>query len=424
MAVDPASAAHAVSGAVAGWSDEDKAHPDNIDNIALFAETAVSNAAAQAIPSSELTLDYWMLQNAAAEAEQARNAVTQVLLAEGIYASREIRTGITLYAADSQVISIAVDNPQQLPVERVRIENPYIAVSITKDTFAELAEDEPLFVSAEPINARIYGLIGDGLPVLTAAASDGPLFGVKANAPVIVHFPALTGNIAYQGVIDENGDSMICKDNTATNTLDTPISGDAVVMIKRDNRKNFWDTQNLSANMREAIDYLTSKGVVGGRSDTEYDPESDISRAEIATLIIRALGKNHLNQGNGGFDDVARSDWFYDYVGATKRHGIMTGFPDNTFKGTQIIDKTQIMVVISNTLVAEMAHTLPTDVEPPLTVFADRAAIPDWAARHVALAVRLNLVTRRTDGRFVPEALMSRGDAALTIQSMFKKIWY
>lgn len=61
--------------------------------------------------------------------------------------------------------------------------------------------------------------------------------------------------------------------------------------------------------------------------------------------------------------------------------------------------------------------------ESVLSEFTDAGTIADWARSDIALAAYANMVIRRTDGSFEPEAQITRGDAAVILEKLFDKVW-
>jgi hypothetical protein len=123
------------------------------------------------------------------------------------------------------------------------------------------------------------------------------------------------------------------------------------------------------------------------------------------------------------FKDVSRSHWYYGAVGSAKKHGIINGYDDGTFRGTVNIPKVQIVAIAARTLVTEMKYKKPVNTESLLNTYTDTSAIANWAAEDVALATRENLVLKRTDGKFLSDDRMTRGDAAIILKRMFDRIW-
>ena len=186
------------------------------------------------------------------------------------------------------------------------------------------------------------------------------------------------------------------------------------------NEVDFTDIVGKSAEMQNAIRYLAARGIIGGTGGTNYSPDDSISRAEIAALIVRALGKLD-NSATNSFADVTTADWYYTATGCSQRLGIITGYEDNTFRGRTAINKEQIVAVAARVLISEMNYKTPSNTATYLGKYSD--TVVSWAQPQVALATKENLVVYRTDGTFSGAKDMTRGDAAIIIYRLFQKIW-
>ncbi|MCL2153259.1 MAG: S-layer homology domain-containing protein [Oscillospiraceae bacterium] len=93
-------------------------------------------------------------------------------------------------------------------------------------------------------------------------------------------------------------------------------------------RESFIDTVNADVEKIAAIGVV--KGVGGGR----FDPNSELTREQAATLLARladAIGKP-LAQSTASFGDMdSVSEWAVDAVGQLHGAGVITGYEDNCF---------------------------------------------------------------------------------------------
>ncbi len=83
-----------------------------------------------------------------------------------------------------------------------------------------------------------------------------------------------------------------------------------------------------------AIHWLYEEGIASGDAATgTFFPEHTINRAEFTKLVLLASGvKNPPACSAAPFPDVPKTAWFASYVCAAKDKGIISGFPDGTFK--------------------------------------------------------------------------------------------
>lgn len=82
----------------------------------------------------------------------------------------------------------------------------------------------------------------------------------------------------------------------------------------------------------EAVGYLYAAGLASGTSPTTFNPFGGVTRAQMATFVVRALGKEKDPVPAGtAFSDVPSSHWAYGPVMKAASLGIVKGTTDTTF---------------------------------------------------------------------------------------------
>lgn len=172
------------------------------------------------------------------------------------------------------------------------------------------------------------------------------------------------------------------------------------------------------------IEFAAAKHIVSGVSADKFNPESEITRAEFAALVVRALGLKASAGRNVTFRDVNKANWFYDVVAAAAEAGIIQGYNADTFGAGDRITREQMAVMIaralqaagkSGALTAEQATSV-------LNGFADNTGIASWAKGAVAQAVQEGIIKGRTATTFVPVAKATRAEAAVMIKRLFERL--
>lgn len=73
-----------------------------------------------------------------------------------------------------------------------------------------------------------------------------------------------------------------------------------------------------------AIEALAARSIIQGKGDgTSFDPNANMTRAEFAAIIVRALGLTP--KSNDRFNDVAADQWYAPFIGTAAELGIVTG---------------------------------------------------------------------------------------------------
>ena len=132
---------------------------------------------------------------------------------------------------------------------------------------------------------------------------------------------APSGAVQVNNNVSNDADSVPAVNDGMSNT------GGQVTEDK--NYKNkFTDMDNYWWAM-DAVNDLASKGIIKGRSETEFDPDSKITRADNTVLLLRVLGKTATFSEN--FADVYPDKYYYNEIGMAKALGIASGVGNNCF---------------------------------------------------------------------------------------------
>lgn len=114
------------------------------------------------------------------------------------------------------------------------------------------------------------------------------------------------------------------------------------------------------------------------------------------------------------FDDVKNSE---DHILGIASLGIITGFPDNTFRPDALITRQDAAIIL-----ARLAAAMGAAVEPGSLQFSDAADISDYAKPGVAYAASLGIMNGNADGSFAPRRMITREQAVVTVMNAWRKL--
>ncbi len=98
----------------------------------------------------------------------------------------------------------------------------------------------------------------------------------------------------------------------------------------------------------DSINALVSAGIIKGTSASTFSPAMNITRADFAILLVRALGFTSDNTEN--FADVTASDYFAPELATARNTGIVNGIGDNKFAPRNHITRQDMMVIVHRVL--------------------------------------------------------------------------
>ena len=188
-----------------------------------------------------------------------------------------------------------------------------------------------------------------------------------------------------------------------------PAIGDGVVNSSYKNK--FTDMNDYWWAM-DAVNELSAKGVIKGRSETEFDPDSNITRADNTVLLLRVLGKT--TEFTENFNDVYEGSYYYNEIGMAKALGFASGVGDNNFDPEAAVKRQDMATLAYRVLSREgLLTSIPNTAV--LNGFADKDSIDFYAREAIAACVDAGLMSGYGDGTINPQGNASRIEVALFI---------
>lgn len=172
-----------------------------------------------------------------------------------------------------------------------------------------------------------------------------------------------------------------------------------------------------------AINDMGSRLVISGVDDRTFLPKQNVTRAEFAAMLVRALGLKP-DASNVSFADVEVKSWYAGYVGAAVEYGLIEGFGDGTFRPEAMITREQAMSMTAKALRLtgdELTELDAAQVQSIIAGFGDGSAAGAWATDSIALLTKHGLVIGAAGNRLAPKALMTRAEAAVMVQRLLKQ---
>lgn len=160
---------------------------------------------------------------------------------------------------------------------------------------------------------------------------------------------------------------------------------------------------------KDQIIFLAEQGIINGVTETRFEPNRPITRAEFTKLIVQLMGYESVPYQNT-FIDVKSSDWYAPYIAIGFVQGLVEGKGGGVFAPNEKITREQAAVILANLLMKINAEPLNSGVR-----FADHDKISEWAVERVNYLSRMNMVEGYPDGTFRPQNHLTRAEAVALI---------
>ncbi len=212
----------------------------------------------------------------------------------------------------------------------------------------------------------------------------------------------MTYNITYNpsGAVAPGGNPV--NPNTPVDANGNPVIIDGGL------DKIYSDSSYVSSWALEAVERATQKGFIAG-SEGKFNPKDNITRVEFTKIIVSVLGLDINADKVINFTDVEEDKWFYPYINAAYKAGIIKG-SNGEFNPDENITREQMAAIIVRALEIKSMQVN--------TAINDLGKVSDWAKADVETAIALGLILGDNNS-FDPKAFATREMAAVVAMRGF-----
>ena len=167
------------------------------------------------------------------------------------------------------------------------------------------------------------------------------------------------------------------------------------------------DDDALGLNTTDHFAYIVGYG------NGQVRPQNAITRAEVATIFFRLLTDDVREENftsSNKYTDVAAGAWYNNAVSTLSAMGIITGYPDGTFRPNAYITRAEF---------AAIAARFDADGDKTLAAFSDIAN--HWAKDEISVAYNNGWVDGYPDGTFGPQRNITRAETVTLVNRVLNR---
>ena len=168
----------------------------------------------------------------------------------------------------------------------------------------------------------------------------------------------------------------------------------------------------------EAVAYVTENNLFKGVSETEFAPDSDMTRAMFAAVLYRLENPTQAASKHS-FEDVKDGEWYTDAISWAAENGVVKGMSDTIFAPNEKITREQMAAIMYR--YAELKG-YNTEKASELLQFTDRSEISGWALAAMQWANAAGLIQGTSDTTMSPKATATRAQVAAILMRFCKNI--
>ena len=167
------------------------------------------------------------------------------------------------------------------------------------------------------------------------------------------------------------------------------------------------DDDALGLNTTDHFAYIVGYG------NGEVRPQNNITRAEVATIFFRLLTDDIRDENltkTNRYSDVAATSWYNTAVSTLSSMGIITGYPDGTFRPNAAITRAEF---------AAIAARFDNDGDKTAAKFSDIAT--HWAKDEISIAYNNGWINGYPDGTFGPQRDITRAETMTLVNRVLNR---
>lgn len=165
----------------------------------------------------------------------------------------------------------------------------------------------------------------------------------------------------------------------------------------------------------EGVRYAYENGLMNGTGEGTFSPDLPTSRGMLVTILYRLAGSPAA--GSASFTDVAKGQWYADGVAWASANGVVTGYPDGSFRPNDTITREQMAAILYQ--YARIQGKL-DDSRADLSIFSDLDSLSAYAKEPMSWAVAQGLFSGVSADTLAPGGSTTRAQAAVILTAFSK----
>jgi len=155
-----------------------------------------------------------------------------------------------------------------------------------------------------------------------------------------------------------------------------------------------------------AVLALSMSGIISGYPDGTFKPDDEIKRSEFVKLLVQTLGIT--GEATLSFSDVPESHWARGSIAAAQSAGIVRPTDGARFRPDEAATRAEMAVWLARALSVDTVGDEPGTASP----FTDVAGLDDATRRCINTVAAKGLIRGYGGGIFGPERRLTRAEAA------------
>lgn len=197
---------------------------------------------------------------------------------------------------------------------------------------------------------------------------------------------------------------------TGTNSNGSTFDGEVLITVSPTYSSSYFnDMGGYSDSQRAAVDFLRENGITNGISATQFGPEYSIERGDFAVMVCQAFD---LSSGGGynAFYDVPSGVYYAQAVNTLSSLGIVSGVGNGAYAPRDTLSRQDAVCMIQRAMRSSGWNAV-DGYTSTLSSYSDGSSVAGYAQGPVAGAIQQGWLPTR-GGRLDPRAPLTRVEMA------------
>jgi hypothetical protein len=168
----------------------------------------------------------------------------------------------------------------------------------------------------------------------------------------------------------------------------------------------------------DAVKYVSQNSLMSGTSTTAFEPNANMTRAMLVTVLYRMDGKPAVT-GTNSFTDVKSGEWYTDAIIWASENKIVGGYGGGLFGTNDSVTREQLATILMNYAKYKGYDTTKTT---EINTYTDASDIDSWATAAIKWSVVEGLITGTTSTTLSPTGTASRAQVATILQRFSENV--
>ncbi len=195
------------------------------------------------------------------------------------------------------------------------------------------------------------------------------------------------------------------------------IGGGEEVLPTDDTTCDDFEDVNLEEWYHEGVHYVIENGMMNGTSATSFEPETNVSRAMLVTVLWRAENEPAA-AAEAAFTDLVNGQYYVDAVKWANETGVVKGTSDTTFSPETAITREQFATIIYR-YAQYKGYDVSVGENTNILSYSDFGKISEYAIPAMQYAVGSGLMKGKTATSLNPADNATRAEMATILYRFF-----